>query len=87
METRYHARFIKHYQKRIAGVKFLRERTDERIALFVQDPQDPLLKDHPLKGAKAGLRAFSVTGDYRVVYEWRGNVVIFIDVGTHNQVY
>lgn len=87
MEIRYHARFLKHYRKRVAPMRSLRTKTKKRISLFKKDPRSQLLDDHPLKGAKAGLRSFSITGDYRIVYQWTGEVVEFVDVGTHNQVY
>ncbi len=37
---------------------------------------------------KIELRAFSVTGDIRIVYfEINDESVLFLDIGTHNQVY
>jgi len=88
MEPRYHARFLKHYQKRIFPNLALRLQFEQRLALFLQDPQNPLLKDHPLKGRKQGARAFSLSGDYRVVYSRiSASEVLLLDVGTHNQVY
>ena len=48
----------------------------------------PLLKNHPLTGAKRELRSFSVTGDVRIVYQLSGDDdAIFFDIGSHNQVY
>jgi len=47
-----------------------------------------LLKDHPLTGKKQGLRAFSITGDVRIVYHFvSDDFVEFLDIGSHNQVY
>lgn len=88
MEPRYHARFLKHYQKRIFPNLALRLQFEQRLALFLQNPRHPLLKDHPLKGKKQGARAFSLTGDCRVVYsQISANEILFLDIGTHNQVY
>jgi addiction module RelE/StbE family toxin len=60
----------------------------DKIKLFVLNPKHPLLKDHKLKGEKKGLRAFHVIGDIRIVYKQiTADTVLFLDVGTHNQVY
>lgn len=58
-----------------------------RLELFTQDPDHPLLKDHALSGKLIGHRAFSVTGDIRVVYYIHEDTAYFTDIGTHNQVY
>jgi len=48
---------------------------------------DDLLQDHLLMGKLEGYRAFSVTGDIRVVYYIHDQTAYFVDIGTHNQVY
>lgn len=56
--------------------------------MFMDNPRHPLLRDHALKGAKEGLRAFWVTGDVRIIYHRIGeDEVEFLDIGTHAQVY
>ncbi|MEK7102502.1 MAG: type II toxin-antitoxin system mRNA interferase toxin, RelE/StbE family [Patescibacteria group bacterium] len=67
----------------------LKTKTIAAIARFVHDPHDPLLRNHPLKGALLGKRAFSVTASFRVVFEEYDHyaVVLMLSVGTHNQVY
>jgi len=79
--------FIKHYKKRIAFNAKMDQQFDERLELFIKHRQDPLLQNHVLKGDKLGLRAFSVTGDIRVVYKETDDAYIFLDIGSHNQVY
>ena len=59
----------------------------ERLKLFIEDKSNSILKDHNLKGNKSKYRAFSITGDIRVVYEQVGSGILLHDVGTHNQVY
>lgn len=54
---------------------------------FFQNPSSPLLQDHSLAGDLEGYRAFSVTGDYRVVYFKEEVTFHLYDIGTHNQVY
>lgn len=84
---RYVGHFIKHFNKRIEPHINLSQKFDERIKLFLIDPNHPILKDHQLKGNKIGFRAFSVTGDIRVVYYTERDSVYFVDIGTHNQIY
>lgn len=87
MTIKYIGRFNKHFKERIKSNPPLFKRFRERVNLFSKAPNDPILKDHPLKGAKRNLRAFSVAGDIRVVYYKNQDNIYFIDVGTHNQVY
>lgn len=87
MELVYHKIFLKHYQKRIVPVHSIDQAFQRRLESFLLDSSHPLLKDHKLVGVKADYRAFSVTGDIRVVYQRVGDVVILYDIGTHAQVY
>ena len=84
----YHPAFKRSFKKRILNSPKLITRTRERIALFQEDFKSPLLRDHQLTGKMAHLRAFWVTGDIRIVYLpiTRGHV-LFLDIGSHNQVY
>lgn len=86
MEIRYHKRFLKHYQKLNDDLK---RRVSTKLSLFFEDPLDKTLKNHALAGELAGKRALSVTGDVRIIFEENDGYafVLFLDVGTHNQVY
>ena len=87
MPVKYSKEFLKHYKKRVYPNKRLAERYKERLATHLENPKDPALKDHRLSGAKKHLRAFSVTGDLRVVYYYQEEWIVLVDIGTHNQVY
>lgn len=88
MKTELHPQFIKSYKKRIANNAKLVQKVTERIDFFKIDSANPLLKDHTLSGKKSHLRAFWISGDIRIVYlPVSKEVVIFIDIGSHNQVY
>ncbi len=82
-----HKQFIKHYQTRIAAHPNLVIRFKERLTLFITDKNNSLLKDHQLTGKKSSYRAFSITGDIRVIYKVENNIIRLYDIGTHNQVY
>lgn len=79
--------FKRAYKKRIAHSSKLQLRVKERITLFQTNPHSPLLNDHPLKGNKVGYRAFSVTGDIRIIYFMERGIAYLVDIGSHNQVY
>ena len=85
---RLHRRFEKSFKSRILQNLTLLKKTQERILLFQKDPMNPIIKDHELKGSQHGDRAFSITGDIRIVYrKILENEVLFLDIGSHNQVY
>ena len=81
--------FTDFFKKRLQKLsQKVQRQFEKRFDIFLRDPSHPLLKVHPLKGNLAGLRAFSVTGDYRVTYRILDrDSVKFIDIGTHAQVY
>lgn len=79
--------FQKHFWMRIRPNKNLKRRFDERLGLFAAGERGKPLNDHPLSRDMKGLRAFPITGDIRVVYYETATTYIFLDVGSHNQVY
>lgn len=88
MIIRFDSGYIKAYRKRIRGNTNLVVRTTERVKLFTINSRDPILKDHKLSGSKKNYRSFWVTGDIRIVYfPISEKEVLFIDIGSHNQVY
>ena len=88
MKIELHPRFKRSYKNRITNNPLLVLKTKERLKLFQKDPNSPVLKDHQLKGKKRDYRAFSVTGDIRIVYiSISKGYIVLLDIGTHNQVY
>lgn len=88
MKIERHPNFKKSYKKRIANNPELVKKTEDRITLFQKDQTNPSLKDHQLTGTRNAFRAFSITGDIRIVYlPFSKDHVILLDIGTHNQVY
>lgn len=84
---RFSKRFLKRYKKRIASHKKLSKTFDKRYTLFAQGERDYPLNAHALTGQLSGKRAYSITADIRVIYEETDTAIIFLDIGTHNQVY
>jgi mRNA-degrading endonuclease YafQ of YafQ-DinJ toxin-antitoxin module len=73
------------YQQRIAKDEQLNEAFWDSLETFVVDPM--LVNDHALANVMQGQRAFSINNDYRVIYLERDEYYLFVDVGTHEQVY
>ncbi len=87
MRIKYHRQFYKNFKKRISSNPQLAVRFQARLNLFIENPNDSVLKDHKLTGKLSTYRAFSITGDIRVVYKIVNNDLWLYDIGTHNQVY
>lgn len=87
MKITLHRSYTKAFVKRISSNPKLVQKVTTKIQIFQSNPSDPTLKDHALSGAKAGLRSFWITGDIRIVYRPQVDSAIFVDIGTHNQVY
>ena len=77
--------FAKHFSKRIKPYPKLSILVGQKIKVFLINPS--LVKDHALIGRKVGKRSFSIGGDLRIVYVDLGDRFLFLDIGTHNQVY
>ena len=60
----------------------------QRVELFINNPYDPILKTHRLSGKLKSMWAFSLGYDLRVVFYFQTTQnVVFVDIGTHNEVY
>ena len=85
LKALYHKDFKKDSKNLPKNVK---EQFAERFLMFLKNPTEPILKDHPLVGDLRGKRAFSVAGDTRVIYRFLNKeIVLLLRIGTHNQVY
>ncbi len=86
MEIQFDKKFIKRFDR--LSVKD-QKRVRDSIDVFRKKPQDPALRNHALKGVMERYRAISVRADLRIIFIEYENytLVVFIDVGSHNQVY
>jgi addiction module RelE/StbE family toxin len=86
MNIRFHRFFSKRYKK-LSPV--LQKKVDKTIQIFIQNPHARELYNHGLVGSLIGKRSISVTGDVRIIFAVEGNyiTVLFLDVGTHAQLY
>jgi mRNA interferase RelE/StbE len=80
MKIRRTDRFKKDY---LTLPKNIQRRADEKLKFLLRDPRHPSLRVHKIRGVK-GLWEFSVTMNYRVLFEINGEFFVLLAVGPHN---
>lgn len=85
MTVRYSRQFVKQLAKQPAQVQrafYLRSE------LFLEDPHNPLLRNHQLSGKLKGFYSISITGDVRAIYEIiEDRIYVYQMIGSHSQLY
>lgn len=84
MEVLFHKQFKKLYKKQPI---YIQKRFIEQLDVFLDDPHDPTLNNHALRGTLRVYRSINVTGDIRAWYEVREDTVIFLKIGSHSELY
>lgn len=79
MKVRRTGRFKKDYQKLPSDI---RQRVDQKLRFLLRDPRHPSLRIHKLQSVE-GLWEFSVTMNYRVIFEIEGEYYVLLGVGPH----
>ena len=80
--------FKRAFKKKIAGNIEHEERFWEKLELFKNNPFEATLKTHKLSGKLKDYWSFSVEYDLRVIFYFvDSESVVFIDIGTHKEVY
>jgi len=88
MKVAFSSSFKRAFRKRIQKNTEVRERFYNHVEWFTDDPFDPRLRTHKLSGELADLWSFSITFDIRVIFYFAGeNQAVFIDIGSHDEVY
>jgi mRNA-degrading endonuclease YafQ of YafQ-DinJ toxin-antitoxin module len=89
MEVSFSDSFNKVFQKRIKSTEIENEFWI-RLELFINDPFEAKLKTHKLSGRLKDLWSFSIEYDLRVVFFFtkdKPKKAVFVDIGTHDEVY
>ena len=77
--------FEKQYKKLSPKIQ---KHFSERLRLFVDNKNHPLLRVHSLVGKYKGLYSFNVTADIRVIYDDAyEDLIILIYIGSHGELY
>lgn len=85
MQVHYTSRFKKRFNKLPHKIQQVFEK---KLQIFIIDIYEKTLRTHKLKGNLSSFFAFSLTSNYRVIFQMLSKtLIIFIDIGTHNQVY
>ena len=80
--------YHRNFEKALAKQKReIRQAFKERRNLLMIDSNHPLLNNHPLHGKWEGCWSINVTGDIRAIYKTEGFIAIFLDIGSHGQLY
>jgi addiction module RelE/StbE family toxin len=62
----------------------------EVLEIFLEDPDNEILRNHALNtlGKKYfGIWSIDVAPDWRALYRKKEDIIIFIELGTHDQLY
>lgn len=59
----------------------------KRLELFIVEPDHPLLRQHSLKGKLSDYHSFNVSGDVRAIFKRQGEIMLFVAIGSHSQLY
>lgn len=83
MKIIYSSKFAREYKKLPNSIKNIAE---EQEAIFRQDPFDPKLRTHKLKGRLSGFLSFSIDHKYRIIFEFskNKNTIYFHSAGDHD---
>ncbi|MFE1744757.1 type II toxin-antitoxin system YafQ family toxin [Coleofasciculus sp. H7-2] len=88
MEISFSSSFRRAFKKRIKENLDLEAKFWQKVEQFTIAPFEQSLKTHKLSGKLKGLWSFSVEYDERVLFYFTedGNAV-FVDIGSHDEVY
>ncbi|MCD6570701.1 MAG: type II toxin-antitoxin system mRNA interferase toxin, RelE/StbE family [Deltaproteobacteria bacterium] len=80
--------FKRSYRKKVKNNEKLKEKFWRALDVFIEAPFTSQLKTHKLSGRLEGLWAFSISNDQRVIFKFLDkDKVLFIDIGSHDEVY
>jgi len=61
---------------------------DLRLAMFLENPDNPVLNNHALIGEYKGCRSININGDWReFIPNYSDDEIVFEVIGTHSQLY
>jgi mRNA-degrading endonuclease YafQ of YafQ-DinJ toxin-antitoxin module len=89
MEISFSSAFKKSFKKRILSKKVENEFW-QCVEIFIENPFNAALKTHKLKRKLKELWSFSIEYDLRVVFYFTKSKpikAVFVDIGTHDEVY
>lgn len=80
--------FKRAYKKKVVGNVEREKRFKEKLTIFQNNPFEISLRTHKLSGKLQELWSFSVEYDLRIVFYFvEKDKAVFVDIGTHDEVY
>ena len=84
----YSPSFKRSYKRKIVAGSERESRFRAKTEAFMTDPFDSALRTHKLSGRLKDYWSFSVEYDLRVIFYFEdAETAVFIDLGTHKEVY
>ncbi len=77
----YHPQFRKSF---LRLSKDIQKKAKERVKIFRENPFHSLLDTHKLHGELRNQWSFYIKGQYRILFIFDNNDVIFLDIGPHD---
>lgn len=84
MEIELHRKFKKKLYKIPPKIQ---EQFLEKVEIFIQDKYNETLENHSVDPTFPGCRSINITGDYRAIFSEDGDIITFVAIGTHAQLY
>ena len=83
------AAYQKHERSFLKKHPELQSRYFKTLLLLEQDPLHPSLRLHPMRGRLTGLHSVSISMRYRITLELelREQEIVFVNIGSHGEVY
>ena len=80
----FHKKFVKDSKNLTTSEK---KKLMNRLEIFGQDEFNPILNNHVLKGIHKGYRSINISGDLRALYSKKGDIVTFVAIDSHSNLY
>lgn len=88
IQVAFSSSFKKAFVKRIKDRPEKERKFWKKVDLFMRDPFSKSLRTHKLSGKLRNLWSFSVEFDLRIIFYFeKSDKCVFIDIGTHEEVY
>jgi addiction module RelE/StbE family toxin len=84
MKVLYKDKFEKKFKK--LNLK-IQEHFYERLEIFIINRYHPILNNHYVGKKFPGCRSINITGNYRAIFEDLGEIINFVIIGTHSELY
>jgi len=88
IEIAFENSFKRSYRRKVLGNEERQKRFKQKLTLFQNNPFESSLRTHKLSGKLQELWSFSIEYDLRIVFYFADeNKAVFIDIGTHDEIY